>query len=84
MSADDPFAAAQAEASTKKCPIARIEGVLEEAGDTENLEALRAALAKPREEVFGTVIKTVLANWGFDVTAEAVQRHRRGACRCNA
>lgn len=43
-------------------------------------DSIRAAIAD--EAIPGTVISRALGQTGAKVKAEAVQRHRRGACGC--
>lgn len=80
---EDPFREAQRElGNKKKCPIPRIVATLRERGEDDKVTSLEAALATPKEDLFGSVIRTVLVDWGFSIGSEAVQRHRRGACGC--
>lgn len=79
----DPFQEAQKVlGSKKKCPIPRVKATLKERGEDDKVASLEAALAAPKEDLFGSVIRTVLSDWGFNIGSEAVQRHRRGACGC--
>lgn len=57
-----------------RCPLA-----LAELPD-EQASKLAAAMASPR--IKGTRIAAVLNGWGHKVSADSIQRHRRGACAC--
>lgn len=83
MSVDDPFAEAQALHEDAKCPVYHLQKQLEDE-DPSKLESLQAALSRPKKELFGTVIAEVVRSWGFGVSDEAMQRHRRGACGCES
>ena len=48
--------------------------------DDDTLAKFTAAMDNP--SAAGTLIAEALRDLGFKVRADAVQRHRRGACRC--
>jgi hypothetical protein len=50
--------------------------------DAEQRDKLLAAMARPKEDIPGTVVAKVVTNWGFRLTADSVQRHRKGDCAC--
>jgi hypothetical protein len=48
--------------------------------DADTLEKFTAAMANP--SAAGTLIAKALQDLGFKVRPDAIQRHRRRACRC--
>jgi hypothetical protein len=48
--------------------------------DEDTLKKFKAAMANP--SAAGTLIAEALQDLGYKVRADAIQRHRRGACRC--
>ena len=48
--------------------------------DKATLEKFTAAMGNP--SAAGTLIAEALQELGYKVRADAIQRHRRGACRC--
>jgi hypothetical protein len=48
--------------------------------DEDTLKKFTAAMANP--SAAGTLIAKAVQDLGFKVRPDAIQRHRRGACRC--
>jgi hypothetical protein len=55
-------------------------GVLVSQLDDEQRERFTAAVGHPG--ITATAISSVLADWGHDLPARILQRHRRGDCTC--
>lgn len=67
-----------------KGPPCGVEHILKllDRDDPSAAEALRTALAMDPGEMPGTVIRRRLVDAGFQISGDALRRHRRGDCRC--
>lgn len=73
---------AEIRATRKQHPLCLVAVVLPTLSD-EDATDLREAIADPT--VYGTTISNTLAKLrNVDLPSDSIQRHRRGACRCDS